>query len=68
MQENVLHLVRPTITPVALYGGTQWGDFALRFGAAYTWHEVKVDRSIAFPGFSDATKGRIRRADRASVR
>jgi outer membrane autotransporter protein len=42
--------------PLAVYGGAQWGALGLRFGAAYTWHDVEVNRSIVFPGFSDATQ------------
>ncbi|MDW6021611.1 autotransporter domain-containing protein [Mesorhizobium sp. BAC0120] len=41
---------------VGLYGGTQWGAFALRTGAAYSWHDISSSRSIAFPGFSDSLK------------
>lgn len=39
---------------VGLYGGTQWGDLAVRTGAAYTWHKVSTDRAVAFPGFVDS--------------
>jgi outer membrane autotransporter protein len=42
--------------PLAVYGGTQWRALGLRFGAAYTWHDIEVNRSILFPGFSDATQ------------
>ncbi|HEV7322669.1 MAG TPA: autotransporter-associated beta strand repeat-containing protein [Ensifer sp.] len=42
---------------VGLYGGTNWGDFALRTGAAYTWHDVSTSRSVTIPGFSDALNG-----------
>jgi len=38
---------------LGLYGGTQWGALGLRLGGAYTWHDVKANRSAAFPGFSD---------------
>ena len=41
---------------VALYGGTQQGPWGLRGGAAFTWHEIDTRRTIAFPGFFDATK------------
>lgn len=37
----------------ALYGGARLGAFALRAGAAYSWNDVAVRRSVAFPGFSD---------------
>lgn len=38
---------------IGVYGGTQWGAFGLRTGVAYTWHDISVSRSVAFPGFSD---------------
>lgn len=38
---------------LSLYGGTQWGDIALRTGAAYTWHDIETDRSLAIPGLTD---------------
>lgn len=39
-----------------LYGGAQWGDFALRTGAAYTLHDISTTRIIAVPGVSDSVK------------
>ncbi|MDH7794226.1 MULTISPECIES: autotransporter domain-containing protein [unclassified Beijerinckia] len=42
---------------LGLYGGTQWGDFALRTGMAYTWHDISTSRSVIFPGFVDSLKG-----------
>ena len=42
---------------LGLYGGTAWGDLALRTGAAYTWHALSTSRSVAVPGFSDRLKG-----------
>ncbi|MXO01327.1 autotransporter domain-containing protein, partial [Shinella zoogloeoides] len=42
---------------LGLYGGNQWGDLAFRSGLAYTWHDIHTARTIAFPGFSDSTKG-----------
>ncbi|OJU06198.1 MAG: hypothetical protein BGN87_13100 [Rhizobiales bacterium 65-79] len=42
---------------LGLYGGTQWGNLALRTGAAYTWHDLSFDRSVGFPGFSDQLAG-----------
>ena len=41
---------------LGLYGGTNWGDFAFRTGAAYTWNALSVARSVQFPGFSDSLK------------
>ncbi|WP_170182053.1 autotransporter outer membrane beta-barrel domain-containing protein [Phreatobacter stygius] len=40
-----------------LYGGTQWGQLALRAGAAYTWHDIATSRSVALPGLVDNLKG-----------
>ena len=42
---------------LGFYGGTQWGDLSLRLGVAQTWHTLSTSRSIAFPGFTDTTKG-----------
>ncbi|WP_170990116.1 autotransporter domain-containing protein [Aquamicrobium sp. LC103] len=42
---------------LGLYGGTQWGDIALRTGAAYTWHDIETNRSVAIPGLSDSLTG-----------
>ena len=36
-----------------IYGGGEWGAFGLRYGGAYTWHDIDITRSIAFTGFSD---------------
>ncbi|MEJ5020659.1 autotransporter domain-containing protein [Ochrobactrum vermis] len=40
------------------YAGTEWNldngnALAFRSGLAYTWHNIDMDRSIAFPGFAD---------------
>ncbi|PMS17187.1 hypothetical protein C0Z18_20675 [Trinickia dabaoshanensis] len=37
---------------LAAYGGAQWGALGLRFGIAYTWHDVDTHRTVAFPGFT----------------
>ncbi|MFC5374764.1 autotransporter domain-containing protein [Brevundimonas faecalis] len=42
---------------LGLYGGTTWGDLAFRTGAAYTWHDISTNRTVAIPGVSDALKG-----------
>ncbi|WP_018387961.1 autotransporter domain-containing protein [Ancylobacter sp. FA202] len=42
---------------IGLYAGAQLGAVALRGGAAYTWHDVSMSRSVVFPGFFDATEG-----------
>ncbi|GHE74905.1 outer membrane autotransporter barrel domain protein [Camelimonas fluminis] len=40
---------------VALYGGANFGNLGLRLGASYTWNDIDLNRSITFPGFTDAT-------------
>jgi fibronectin-binding autotransporter adhesin len=39
---------------VGAYGGTQWGALGLRFGAAWSRHDVETGRSVAFAGFADS--------------
>ncbi|MFK4823049.1 autotransporter domain-containing protein, partial [Ochrobactrum quorumnocens] len=39
---------------LGLYGGTEWGELALRTGAAYTWHNIDTRRSVAIPGLADS--------------
>ncbi len=39
---------------VGVYGGSQWGDAALRTGAAYTLHDISTSRSVVIPGLSDS--------------
>ena len=39
---------------VALYGGTRWGALGVRFGAAYTWHDLETTRLLALPGLANA--------------
>ena len=43
-----------------IYGGSEWGAFGLRYGGAYTWHDIDSTRSIAFTGFSDRLAGSYR--------
>lgn len=38
---------------VALYGGARLGALDLRAGAAFSWHDVTAERTVAFPGFLD---------------
>ncbi|TCT02083.1 outer membrane autotransporter protein [Aquabacter spiritensis] len=38
---------------VALYGGARLGLFDVRAGAAFTWHDVSANRTVAYSGFSD---------------
>jgi subtilase-type serine protease len=45
---------------VGLYGGTRLGDFAIRTGAAYSWHDIATGRSVSLPGFSDLLKSSSR--------
>jgi len=42
---------------VALYGGGQYAGLGMRWGAAYTWNDATVSRTIAFPGFADSARG-----------
>ncbi|WP_377594047.1 autotransporter domain-containing protein [Pseudochelatococcus lubricantis] len=42
---------------IGLYGGGQWNAFSLRFGGAYTWHDVSTDRTASFAGYSDFLSG-----------
>ncbi|MBA8822344.1 outer membrane autotransporter protein [Ochrobactrum sp. P6BSIII] len=44
------------------YTGTEWTlnnghALAFRSGLAYTWHDVDMNRSVAFPGFADNLTG-----------
>ena len=42
---------------IGIYAGGQFGAFALRGGASYSWHDVSVNRTVAFPGFVGLTEG-----------
>ncbi len=46
---------------LGLYGGGEWdvagGTLGLRGGAAYSWHDIETERSIAFGSFSDSPTG-----------
>ncbi|MBN8941908.1 MAG: autotransporter domain-containing protein [Rhizobiales bacterium] len=42
----------------ALYGGGQWGGLGIRLGAASTWHQLDISRTIAFSGFGDRLTAR----------
>ncbi|MDG9793535.1 autotransporter domain-containing protein [Brucella anthropi] len=39
---------------LGLYGGTQWGDLALRTGAAYSWHNIDTSRGVVIPGIAES--------------
>jgi fibronectin-binding autotransporter adhesin len=41
---------------LGLYGGTQWGALAFRTGLAHTWHDISINRNVAFPGFADSVR------------
>jgi uncharacterized protein with beta-barrel porin domain len=47
---------------VGLYGGNQWGNLGLRFGAAYGWNNITTSRSVAFTGYTDSLGPAIRPA------
>jgi len=36
------------------YLGAELGHVGLRIGGAYTWHDIDIDRSMSFAGFSDS--------------
>jgi len=42
---------------LGVYGGSHWGDLAVRSGAALTWHDISTSRSVVFPGFVDSLTG-----------
>lgn len=39
---------------IGLYGAAQFGGLALRAGLSYTWHDISMDRTVAFTGLSQA--------------
>ena len=39
---------------LGIYGGGQWDQLGVSFGANYTWHDISTDRSVAYRGFSDS--------------
>lgn len=45
---------------VGLYGGTMWGDLAVRTGAAYAWHDLATSRSVSLAALADSLKGHAR--------
>ncbi|MFG1352810.1 autotransporter domain-containing protein, partial [Xanthobacter autotrophicus] len=42
---------------MGLYGAAQFGRLAARGALAYGWHDVSLDRTVAFPGFYEALSG-----------
>lgn len=39
---------------LSAYAGAQWGDVALRLGAAYAWHDLSASRTVVLPGIVNA--------------
>ncbi|WP_245294343.1 autotransporter family protein [Rhizobium aegyptiacum] len=38
---------------LGLYAGTEWGNFAFRFGLAHSWHEIDTSRRVVIGSFED---------------
>jgi len=38
---------------IAAYGGREFGNFRLRTGAAYAWHDIEIGRGVNFGDFAD---------------
>jgi len=38
---------------LSVYAGTQQGALSVRFGAAYSWNDLTVGRTVAFTGFNN---------------
>jgi outer membrane autotransporter protein len=38
---------------LGVYGGGEWGAFGVRYGGAYSWHDLRTTRGVAFTGFAD---------------
>jgi outer membrane autotransporter protein len=38
---------------LSAYAGMQQGALGVRFGAAYSWHDLTTDRTVAFSGFNN---------------
>jgi len=38
---------------LGIYGGTEFGDLGVRFGAAFAAHDISTERSVVFPAFSE---------------
>ncbi|MEW6256698.1 MAG: autotransporter domain-containing protein [Pseudomonadota bacterium] len=39
---------------LSAYAGAQWGDLAVRLGAAYAWHDLSASRTVILPNFVNA--------------
>ncbi|HYZ45185.1 MAG TPA: autotransporter domain-containing protein, partial [Xanthobacteraceae bacterium] len=48
---------------VAGYAGANFGALNFRSGAAFAWHMISTNRSVAFPGFSELTNARYNAAE-----
>nr|WP_233101736.1 autotransporter domain-containing protein [Variovorax sp. IB41] len=45
---------------LGVYGGSRWGDLALRLGTAYTRHDIDTTRNVSFSGFSGKPEAQYR--------
>ncbi len=43
---------------VGVYGSQAWGPLGVRVGYTHAWHEIGVERDVAFAGFSDGVHAR----------
>jgi fibronectin-binding autotransporter adhesin len=34
-----------------VYGGSEWGQLALRLGGTFTWHDISSNRLVVLPSF-----------------
>ena len=41
---------------IGLYGGAQWASLMLRSSVSYTLHDIQINRTATFPGYSDNLK------------
>lgn len=41
---------------LGVYGGTQSGALGVRTGLAYSWHDIRTQRSVNIPGLSDSLR------------
>ena len=44
---------------LGFYGGVRLSGVGLKLGAAYSWHDMTVARTAAFPGFSEMLTGKV---------
>ena len=65
---TAVHPASIDIYDLAAYAGAQHGPFGLRFGSAYSWHDLGTSRTIVFPGIYRRDQGELRRAHRAGFR